>query len=64
MGLYISKLIVENFDGGIALKSEVGKGTTFTFVVALEEVCEEENVGESRCRNPLLVKYPKLKQAY
>ena len=45
LGLYISKLIVENFDGGITLKSEVNKGTSFTFVVALGEVCDEENVG-------------------
>ena len=53
LGLYISKMIVENFNGGIALKSEIGKGSTFTFVIALNELCDDEDVGESRCRNPL-----------
>ena len=57
-------MIVENFDGGIALKSEIGKGSAFTFVIALEEPCDEEHVGESRLRNPLAIKYPRLKHTY
>jgi len=57
-------MIVENFGGGIALESKKDSGSTFTFVVALEELCEEENVGESRCRNPLNIKYPRLKKTY
>ena len=57
-------MIVEKFDGGIALKSEYGEGSTFTFVVALEELSEEGKSGESRCKNPRSTKYPKLKQTY
>ena len=38
LGLYICKMIVEKFDGGIALKSERGEGSTFTFVVALDKL--------------------------
>lgn len=57
-------MIVEKFGGGIALESKKDSGSTFTFVVALEELCEEENVGESRCRNPINIRYPRLKKTY
>lgn len=57
LGLYISKMIIENFDGGIALESELGKGSSFTFVIPLEEFCEEDYVGESRCKSPHARKY-------
>ena len=68
LGLYISKMIAENFEGAIALRSsqdEKDHGTTFTFVIALEELAEEEN-GEdgSRCKNPTIYNYPKIKHIY
>ena len=57
-------MIVENFGGSIALKSVVGQGSTFTFVVALEELCDEDDIGESRCKNPLNMRYPKQQHTY
>lgn len=58
LGLYISKMIVENFGGDISLQSVKNVGSTFTFVIAVEKLSMEEIAGESRCRNPLAQKIP------
>ena len=42
LGLYISKLLVEGMGGKIALeKSEVGKGTTFSFTLPVSKDVQE-----------------------
>jgi len=38
LGLMISKLIVEKFDGKILFESEKNKGSTFTFTFKLKKV--------------------------
>ena len=38
LGLHISKKIVHQFGGEISFVSEWGKGTSFTFVIALDKV--------------------------
>lgn len=38
LGLYISKLLVERFDGEIGLDSKVDQGTTFWFDLPVEEI--------------------------
>jgi two-component system CheB/CheR fusion protein len=35
MGLYISKEIINNHNGCIGVESEIGKGSTFYFVLPL-----------------------------
>ena len=40
LGLVISKQIVEKFEGEIFLSSEYGKGSTFTFIILLEDIEE------------------------
>lgn len=41
LGLYISKLLIEKFNGAIGVKSEVGKGSTFWFEIPLAKEKEE-----------------------
>jgi len=41
LGLHISKMICQTFGGDIVVHSEFGKGTTFTFLFALEN---DENI--------------------
>jgi K+-sensing histidine kinase KdpD len=36
LGLHICKIIVEQFGGMIACKSKWGKGTSFIFLIALD----------------------------
>ena len=38
LGLMISKLIVEKFDGKILFESEKNKGSTFTFTFKLKKI--------------------------
>lgn len=52
LGLYISKMIVEKFGGNINLKSEVGRGSSFTFVIALEKITNTHSKIK-RCLNPV-----------
>jgi len=38
LGLHISKMICNEFGGDIIVNSEWGKGTNFTFLIALEKL--------------------------
>ena len=42
LGLSICKTIIERLGGNISVTSEVGKGTTFTFVLPLEAASKTE----------------------
>lgn len=42
LGLSICKTIIERLGGNISVTSEVGKGTTFTFVLPLESTSKTE----------------------
>ena len=44
LGLTITKQLVDLMDGSISVKSEVGKGTTFTVVIP-QEICSDEPCG-------------------
>ena len=59
LGLYISKEIVQQFGGDIDFVSELGIGTSFTLVLALEQVTHEV-YQVARNRNPIFKKYPKI----
>ncbi|HEX8182580.1 MAG TPA: ATP-binding protein [Candidatus Saccharimonadales bacterium] len=49
LGLYISKMIVENMGGAIALDESVeGKGTTFSFTIPLATPEQQNNAAASR----------------
>ena len=43
LGLYISKLLVERFDGTVGLASEINKGSTFWFDLPTEEKKIKDN---------------------
>ena len=60
LGLHISKQIVRQFGGDIICKSEWGVGTTFCFLIALDE-SQQLVKGIHRIRNPLHKKYIKIK---
>ena len=63
LGLYISKMILEQFDGAINLKSRLGVGTKFTFVIATE-ILKEQDTKVKRIRNPQGKTYPKISLKY
>ena len=44
LGLYISRLLVEKFDGKIGLDSELGKGSTFWFEIPLAKSTNDEKL--------------------
>ena len=46
LGLFITKQIVEQFNGQIAVKSKVGKGTRVTFSFELEQQEDTSEFGE------------------
>ena len=60
LGLHISKMICQQFGGDIFCSSEWGKGTTFTFLIALDELIENSINKEERIRNPKIKNYAKL----
>ena len=43
LGLHISKMICEQLGGDISCESQWNKGSSFTFVIAPDEVCENKN---------------------
>ena len=51
MGLYIAKLISEQFDGGVSVESELGHGSTFGFTMAFEQIVRLREVA-ARLMNP------------
>lgn len=57
LGLHISKEIVQQFGGDISFVSEWQKGTSFTFVLALDKNISTENQ-VARYKNPKEKKYP------
>ena len=60
LGLHISKMICNQFGGDIFCSSEWGKGTIFTFLIALDEMIENSSDKEQRIRNPNIKNYAKL----
>ena len=61
LGLHISKKICQAFGGDIFCESEWEKGTTFTILIALDELNKANKNSENRIKNPSLKKYAKLK---
>ena len=60
LGLHISKQIVQQFGGDISFESQWGRGSSFTFVMALEK--ETKSLDKiSRNKNPKIKSYPKIK---
>ena len=49
LGLSICKTIIERLGGEIAVSSEVGTGTTFTFWLPLENVIQDTETGTATC---------------
>ena len=60
LGLHISKMICNQFGGDIFCSSEWGKGTTFTFLIALDELMENSSDRDQRIINPQIKNYAKL----
>lgn len=60
LGLHICKMIVQQLGGDIDCESIWLEGSTFTFLIALTEMKEQE-ITVQRYRNPLRKNYPKLK---
>ena len=52
LGLYISKKICQAFGGDIFCESEWEKGTTFTILIALDELNKTSSNADNRIRNP------------
>lgn len=53
LGLMISKLIVEQFNGNIDFESEPGKGSRFTFTFKLRPTIEQKTFESSIALNHL-----------
>ena len=54
-------MIVEQFGGLITCKSEWGEGTSFIFLIALDDGEDSAHEKDFRCRNPILKVYQKIK---
>jgi chemotaxis protein histidine kinase CheA len=48
VGLSLVKSIVEKLGGSISVKSEVGKGSTFTVSLPVYTVDEDESIAETK----------------
>ena len=59
LGLHICKMIVEEFGGVITCKSKWGEGTSFIFLIALDNNVDAKEQ-DSRCRNPIRKVYQKF----
>lgn len=51
LGLYITKKIVEQFEGSVSVESEYGRGSTFGFHFGLSQ-CESSLMSSDRIINP------------
>lgn len=51
MGLYITKMIVEQFEGEVWVKSNVGEGSTFGFTFRLSELSNDCDDKQNRILN-------------
>ena len=60
LGLHISKQIVQEFGGDIDFVSKWQVGTTFTFVIALDQQNQDSKHQIQRIKNPENKSYPKL----
>ncbi len=61
LGLHICKMIVEQFGGLITCKSVWGEGTSFIFLIALDDSEDSAHKKDFRCRNPIKKIYQKIK---
>ena len=61
LGLHISKKICQAFGGDIFCESEWEKGTTFTILIALDELNKTSSNADNRIRNPTKKIYAKIK---
>ncbi len=53
LGLSISKQLVELMGGTITIKSQLGKGSSFEFVLPLQEAVHSSNISEESIQNTL-----------
>jgi len=60
LGLHISKMICQQFDGDIIVNSEFNKGSNFTFILALDELKSFESNKICRILNKIKKKYAKI----
>ena len=62
LGLHITKNIVQQLRGDIVCRSEFGKGTNFTFIIALgRDNTKDDKMKIQRMFNPIKRQYKKLK---
>jgi hypothetical protein len=54
-------MIVEQFGGLITCKSKWGEGTSFIFLIALDDSEDSSQEKDFRCRNPIKKVYQKIK---
>ena len=59
LGLHISKKIIQEFGGDISFESQWGQGTSFTFVIALDQPNLELHQIR-RIKNPIKKSYSKI----
>lgn len=59
LGLHICKMIVEELGGVITCKSKWGEGTSFIFLIALDNSVDAKEQ-DFRCRNPIKKVYQKF----
>ena len=59
LGLHISKMIAQQLGGNCCVRSEFGKGSTFTFILALS-LKKTNTFKVKRIQNPIMKKYQKI----